>query len=418
MKALVLERNVPRFAASRVASVLGSGRGAGIGPLQLLDVDPPALPGDDWYPLRPLLSGICGSDMATLDGRSSRYFEDLVSFPFVPGHEVVGILEHGGIDHLGRTLAPGTRAVIEPVLGCATRRILPPCPQCVEGHTGLCGNVAIGALQPGLQTGYCADTGGGWSAAGIAAHASQLHNVPDSFTDEDAVMVEPTACAVHAALSAGVVPGDLVAVVGAGTLGLATIAALHQLVRPVTDCTVMVGAKHPHQRELAATLGADTVVSPGQLARAVRRQAGSLVLAGRLTEGAHVVFDCVGTAESLTTALTMVRPRGRVVAVGMPGHVSVDLAPLWQRELTLVGAYAYGTEDSSDSEQSAQSGNGPRRSFDLAIQVVAEGGLGSLVSATYPLERYQEALRHAGAAGSRGAVKIAFDLRKREGSPR
>ena len=88
MKALVFERNLPRFAASRVASVFGSGRGAAIGPLQLLDVDPPELPGEGWYRLRPVLSGICGSDLATLDGRSSRYFEDIVSFPFVPGHEI------------------------------------------------------------------------------------------------------------------------------------------------------------------------------------------------------------------------------------------------------------------------------------------------------------------------------------------
>ncbi|MHB1712228.1 MAG: zinc-binding alcohol dehydrogenase, partial [Acidimicrobiales bacterium] len=78
MKALVFERNLPRFAASRVASVFGSGRGAGIGPLQLLDALPPGIPGADWYHLRPLLSGICGSDLSTLDGRSSRYFEDIV----------------------------------------------------------------------------------------------------------------------------------------------------------------------------------------------------------------------------------------------------------------------------------------------------------------------------------------------------
>ena len=140
MKALVLERNLPRFAASRVASIFGSGRGAGIGPLQLLDADAPDRPSDDWYPLRPLLSGICGSDLATLDGRTSRYFEDMVSFPFVPGHEVVGVLDDGGVDHAGRTLEPGTRAVIEPVLGCAPRHIHPLCTQCTAGHTGRCGS--------------------------------------------------------------------------------------------------------------------------------------------------------------------------------------------------------------------------------------------------------------------------------------
>ena len=97
MKALLFERNVPRFAAARVAAmVAGSGRGAAVGPLRLTDIDPPELPGPGWHRIRPTLAGICGSDLATLDGKSSRYFEDLVSFPFVPGHEVVGIVEDGG----------------------------------------------------------------------------------------------------------------------------------------------------------------------------------------------------------------------------------------------------------------------------------------------------------------------------------
>jgi threonine dehydrogenase-like Zn-dependent dehydrogenase len=412
MKALVVERNLPRFAASRVASLLGSGRGAGIGPLQLLDAGVPDRPGDDWFPLRPLLSGICGSDLATLDGRASRYFDDMVSFPFVPGHEVVGVLDDGGTDHAGRTLDPGTRAVIEPVLGCATRHIRPMCPHCGAGHTGLCGNLASGALEPGLQTGYCTDTGGGWSTAPLMAHASQLHAVPAELTDEDAVLIEPTACAVHAALSAHVAAGDLVAVVGAGTLGLTTVAALHHVVRPVAPCTVVVGAKHARQRDLAASLGADHVVPPDQMARAVRRQAASMVLSGQLTGGADVVFDCVGSAASIAESLALVRPRGRVVLVGMPGKVSVDLAPLWHRELTLVGTYAYGNETPPGPDAPE------RRSFELAVDLVGTASLGRLVSARYPLERYEEALAHAGAAGRRGAVKVAFDLRNPKGRSR
>ena len=412
MKALVVERNLPRFAAARVASVFGSGRGAGIGPLQLLDADTPDRPGSDWFPLRPLLSGICGSDLATLDGRTSRYFEDMVSFPFVPGHEVVGVLDDGGTDHAGRPLAPGTRAVIEPVLGCAPRHIHPVCAQCGSGHTGLCGNLASGRLAAGLQTGFCTDTGGGWSTAPLMAHASQLHAVPDILSDQDAVLIEPTACAVHAALSAHVADGDLVAVVGAGTLGLTTVAALDGLVRPTRPCTIVVGAKHARQRALATSLGADQVVPPDQLARAVRRAAGSLVLGGRLTEGADVVFDCVGSAASITEALSLVRARGSVVLVGMPGKVTVDLAPLWHRELTLVGAYAYGNEAAPDPSGS------DRRSFELAIDLVGTAGLGRLVSALYPLERYEEALAHAGSAGRRGAVKVAFDLRNPKGRTR
>jgi NADPH:quinone reductase-like Zn-dependent oxidoreductase len=89
--------------------------------------------------------------------------------------------------------------------------------------------------------------------------------------------------------------------------------------------------------------------------------------------------------------------------VGMPGHVEVDLTGLWQREITLVGAYAYGTE--------TLAGGSTRRTFDLAFELVASAQLGRLVSATYPLSRYPEAVAHAAAAGPRGAVKIAFDLR-------
>ncbi len=418
MKALILERNLPRFAASRVASIFGSGRGAGLGPLQLLDAETPELPGDEWHTLTPLLSGICGSDLATIDGRTSRYFEDLVSFPFVPGHEVVGVLADGGTDHAGRVLAPGTRAVIEPVLGCAPRHIAPLCPSCSQGATGLCGNTAFGALEPGLQTGYCADTGGGWSEAGLVAHASQLHAIPETFSDEDGVIVEPVACATHAVLSAGIRAGDVVAVVGAGTLGLASIAAITTLIRPVAPCTIVVGAKHPHQRQLADDLGADHVVAPDQLARAVRRQAASLVLGGRLTAGADVVIDCVGSAASITEALGLVRPRGTVVLVGMPGVVSVDLAPLWHREVRLVGAYAYGAENAPGHDSPASALSPERRSFELAIDLVAQAGLGRLVSARYPLERYEEALVHAGAAGRRGAVKVAFDLTTVKGRTR
>jgi len=418
VKTLLFERSLPRFAAARVASTFGSGRGAGVGPLRLVDAHAPALPGDGWHRVLPLLSGICGSDLATVDGRSSRYFEDLVSFPFVPGHEVVGTLESGGTGANGSPLAEGARVVLEPVLGCTARAIEPPCPACAVGQIGDCEHVAFGHLRPGLQTGFCADTGGGWSAAGLVAHASQLHRVPGGLRDEDAVTIEPVACAVHAVMSADIRDGDSVAVLGAGTLGLAVTASLAHLSasgRCAVPSSLAVGARYPHQQRLAVELGATEALSPGQLARAVRRRSRSLALgapgirAPKLTGGADVVFDCVGSADSINQSLAMVRPRGRVALVGMPGRVHVDLAPLWHREVALVGAYAYGTERIGGAAA-------PVRTFDLAMEVVAALGTGRLVSATYPLDRFEEAVAHAGSAGRRGAVKIAFDLRPAPGT--
>ncbi len=392
MKALTIDRDVVRFGAARLAGSLRSGAGARVGPLRLDELDPLELPAPEWVRLSPLLSGICGSDLATVDGRSSRWFEPVVSFPFVPGHEVVA---H---DDAGR------RVVVEPVLGCVARGVDPLCPACAEGRLGNCGNLAHGHLEAGLQTGYCCDTGGGW-ATEMVAHPSQLHPVPDELDDRAAVLIEPTACAVHAALSAQVQPDETVALIGAGTLGLLTLAALTRWSPPGR---LIVAAKHPHQRRWAAELAPPdtplTCCDPDELTRAVRRSVGTSVIdpAGsheRLTQGASLTLDCVGSTESLTQALAVTRPGGRVVLVGMPGVETLDLTPLWQREISLTGAYAYGTETV----------DGHRiRTFDLAAELVAAADLGRLVSATYALERFTDALAHAADAGRRGAVKIAF----------
>jgi threonine dehydrogenase-like Zn-dependent dehydrogenase len=377
----VFSRKPARYAAAMVAGSLRPGRGARYGPLSLRDVDPPELPGPGWLRLRPRLSGICGSDLATIDGRSSRYFEPIVSFPFTPGHEVVGDLEDG------------RRVVVIPVLHCAARSVNPPCDMCRAGRINLCERVAFGDLEPGLQCGFCESTGGGWSQE-MVVHPSQVVAVPDDLTDEQAVLVEPVACAVHAAGQAG---DGQVAVVGAGALGLFTIAALRALTAP---STLVATAKHPEQRRWAKELGADVVCAPGELERAVRSATSSFVLDnGQLTCGIGAVVDCVGSEQSLAQAIRVVAPGGTVHMVGMPGVTTLDLTPVWQREVALRGVYAYDEHDDRTHD------------FATAVELIRELDLGRLVSATYPLARYEDAVDHAAHAGARGAVKVAFDLR-------
>ncbi len=385
MRALLFERSIPRYAAARLAGAVVPGIGGRVGPLSLTEMEEPELPAPGWHRVRPRLAGICGSDLTTIDGYASRYFEPIVSFPFVPGHEVVGDLDDG------------RRVVLEPVLGCAARGVNPPCRGCSEGHVDRCERIAFGHLRPGLQTGYCHDTGGGWGTA-LVAHESQLHPVPEAMSDEDAVIVEPTACAVHAAVGAEAY-ARTVLVLGAGTLGLCTVAALRRFSTPAT---LMVAAKHPEQRRLAAELGADLVVAADEVRRAVRRATGSLQMGSSLSGGADVVIDCVGSEASLAEDLAVVRPGGLVVLLGMPSVVSVDLTPLWQRQVVLRGSYAYGVEGQPD---------GDRPTFDLAFELVADAQLARLVTASYTLDRYREAIDHAANAGHRGAVKVVFDLR-------
>ena len=372
MKALEFSRKPARYAAAMVAGALKPGAGAAVGPLRLRDVDEPELPTEDWVRFRPRLSGICGSDLSTIDGHSSRYFEPIVSFPFVPGHEVVGDLEDG------------SRAVLVPVLHCAIRGIDPVCRACAAGQINRCERIAFGHLEPGLQSGFCCDTGGGWSEE-MVAHPDQLVAIPDGLSDEAAVMVEPAACAVHAAAQ---VTGDgPVAIIGAGTLGLLTLAALDR-----DDVTV--AARYPHQKRLAKELGASRVVDPDELAGAIRLSTSSMKLGDQLTGGAPTVVDCVGSEASLAQALQIVAPGGTVLVVGMPATVNLDLTGLWHREVALRGVYAYDRAD-----------------FDAAIDLVQTQDLGRLVTQTYPLRRFTDAIAHAAEAGRRGAVKIAFGLR-------
>ena len=384
MKALRFDRKPLRYAAALVAGAVAPGRGGAWGPLDLVDDDEPDLPTPEWVRLAPRLAGICGSDLATIDARSSRYFEPIVSFPFTLGHEIVA------------DTAAGERVVVIPVLSCSTRGIEPLCAMCAAGHINLCERVAFGHLEPGLQTGFCTDTGGGWSTS-LVAHPSQLVAVPDDLSDEAAVMVEPTACAVHAAARYS---GEETVIVGAGTLGLLTLAAIVATpARANSTKPIVVTAKYAEQRRLARELGADVVCAPDELPRWVRRLSGSLALGDQLTSGFGRVVDCVGTSDSIGQSLKICAPGGEVLLVGMPAKVTLELTGLWHRETAIRGCYAY-----------------ERADFERAIDLVRRAELGRLVSATYPLARYREALEHAASAGRRGAVKVAFDLRdqKRE----
>jgi threonine dehydrogenase-like Zn-dependent dehydrogenase len=396
--ALTLHRSIPRYIAARaVGSRLPGLLSGPVAPLKLGTVDEPELPGPGWARVGVHLAGICGSDLAMLSGRSSFYFEPLVSMPFVPGHEIVGEL----LDDI-EELRAGTRVVIDPVLSCWTRAV-EPCVSCAAGLTERCDRITSGHIAPGLQTGYCADTGGGWSEV-LVAHRSQVHVVPNSVSDRRAVLIEPLACALHAVLRAHPAPGDSVSVVGAGTLGLLTLIALRRLTHPGR---ITVVAKHAHQAELASKYGADEVVTPDTAARAIRRAAQGFLLRpvrGRdfLLGGVDVAFECAGSPTSLELALSTTRAGGRVCLVGLPGG-GVDLSAVWFRELELIGAYASGMEKVNGRRSHA---------FDIAVEVAQEVAIDELLSATYPLEAWRDAIDHALEGGRLAAVKIAFDLKE------
>jgi threonine dehydrogenase-like Zn-dependent dehydrogenase len=399
MLALRYSKSVPRYLLMRAGAKRIKGLETGrFSPLQLEEVPEPELPTPEWVRVKPLLSGICGSDLGTLSSENSPYFSPITSPPFVLGHEVVGMVaeDNGGF-------AVGERVVLEPALGCAVRGIEPPCRYCAAGDHALCLNVAKGDIAPGIQTGFCRDTGGGWSEGTLVAHPSQLHRVPEDVPDEAAVAMEPLACAVHAALGAD--PSETALVIGAGSVGLFVVAALRRLTRAGRIICV---AKHERQRKEALRLGADEVVHPKETYKTLPAMLGTESYEPEIGKpvvmgGADRVFECVGSAGTMEDAVRLARPGGEVTLVGMPSARScLDLSALWYKEVSLAGSYAYGVEEYEGERI---------RSFELALRIAQEIELETMVGPRFRLREYREAIAVARAAGRGGHVKVVFDHR-------
>ena len=439
MKAIRFFRSVPRWLLVR--SLGGTFPGLATGPFSCLEwaeVEPPPLPAPDWVRVRPSLSGICGSDLSAIACTGSPYFAPFVSTPFVLGHEVVGEITATG-PGTPPVWKVGARVVLEPALGCAVRGLTPPCGPCAAGRYAHCLNILKGTLAGGIQTGYCASTGGGWSSS-LVAHPSQLHAVPPGLSDEEAVLAEPFACALHGVVSAlQDSKAESLLVIGCGSIGLLTIAAYRAL---GGAARVLAVARYRHQEEAARKLGASEVLctrdAEALYAWILERCGGSLhrpelgkpVALG----GVPVVFDCVGSAESIDESLRLAAPCGQVVLVGMPGiPKGIDWTAVWYKALRIQGAYAYGWEEIgkdlragervTETPAARNSGELPAptlssrriKTIDLALELMASGKAGpvkELVNRKHPLESYRLALDEAFHAGRSGAFKVVFAIGK------
>jgi threonine dehydrogenase-like Zn-dependent dehydrogenase len=365
---------------------------------------PPALPAPDWVRLRPILSGLCGSDMALLTGKASSALSPFASFPAVLGHEVVATVIEAG-PQVG-DVRPGDRVVVDPLLGCVARG-LDLCVRCGIGQTGLCLRTAEGRFAPAPMIGYSRDLPGGWSEE-IVAHRSQLHPVPAELSDETAVMVEPFSVALHAVLGDPLQrgEGEPVLVIGGGALGLCTVAAL-RLTAPESEITLI--ARHPSQRRMGERLGARVEADPVEAAVrwAGARRHRPVVGEDVLTDGFEVVYDCVGSRKSLDAALRVARSRARIAIVGGPAVIrDLDWTFVWTRELRIEGSYVYGTELSL-LDQAPLS----MHTMDAAMRLLVEHPdvpLGELVTHRFRLEEWRSAMRTALGRGRSGAIKVVF----------
>ena len=396
--------SIPGYLAVRamdrwLPGALASGRIPG---LEHAALPRPALPGPDWVRLRPLLCGICGSDMALLTGRSSPALSPFTSFPAVLGHEILAEVTERGRDVPG--IAVGDRVVVDPFISCEMRG-LAPCPSCAQGQRCLCTRTTEGNIAPGMLIGFCRDLPGGWSGETIA-HRSQLYRVPPEIPDTTAVLVEPLSVALHAVLKEPPTADSRVLVIGGGTVGLGVLAALRLLDLP---SHVTVIAKYPNQAAMARRLGADEVrdsagAAAVEIAGASRHRPlrGGPVYLG----GFDWVYDCVGSRRSVDESLRVAGPQGRVMLVGCAGELSrLDLSFVWAGELQMTGTYGYAREHAME---------GAPHTFELLLDLLRqrpEVPVADLITHRFPLGQWQDAIRVNLNRGRNGAIKTIFDCR-------
>lgn len=370
--------------------------------LRLAEIPVPELPAEDWVVIRSAITGICGSDLGILQGKATPSIEPYASASFVPGHELFGRVEALGREVSG--LGLGDRVVVDPALACAERGFAAPCPACDRGDTG-CERYAEGHLAPGGVIGLCATTGGGWGEYYVA-RGERVHRVPDALSDESASLVEPFAVSLRGVLEHCPAPGDEVVVIGAGSIGLFTIAAL-RAAQPT--CRITAVAKYGFQGEMAGALGADKIIELGAEdpveamgahlgTRIYKVSTGASVLAG----GVPFVYDTVTNAPSLNQGLSILRGSGSLVLLGVPSvPEAVDWSPMVLKETRVVGSFLYGREHFEGRRE-------PTFSRALAWFESGRADVSAIRPRTFALDEFGEALGLAADKTTSQSVKISF----------
>jgi L-iditol 2-dehydrogenase len=415
VRAVTFDVSVPRYLAAkalgRVTDSVFYGRPSG---LRVVETELPALPGPRWVRLEVLLAGICGSDIGNLTYSSSPAMEPFGSFPAVLGHEIVArVVEVGsGV----RRVETGQRVTVDPFLSCEVRgwRRERWCPSCAAGLHATCeqageeGPTLVGGapMAAGTTQGYHRSLPGGW-AEQIIAHETQLFPVDDALTDKAAVQMEPLSVGMHAVLNA--FPSsdhEPVLVLGSGPIALATIWALRAT---GFRGEVFAQTKRPHEGTLARQLGASQVVRPGDEARealigtgaqAYMPIIGDEVYAGG---GFPLVFDCVGSGQTLSQALRYTSPRGRIVMLGCAAQIpKLDLTFTWAHELRIQGFVGYGMEAFRDER---------RHTFEITHDLLLETRppVEAMVTHVFPLAEVRAALSAAGNRRRSEAMKVVLD---------
>jgi len=312
------------------------------GRVRIEDVDKPE-PGPGQVVVKIKATGICGSDV---DGYLGRH--PWISYPIILGHECAGVVDTVG-DGVEKW-QPGDRVAVEPFFICGK------CPACVQGHYNMCRDLdVIGHQVSGSFAEY------------QLIGARFLHTLPENVSFEEGSTIEPISGSRHAVERCNLHLGDLVVLIGCGTIGY--FALQHVLNK---GARALVCEPDVQKREMAQAKGAEHVLDPRQESPQDRVM--------ELTDGvgADCVIEAVGLPQTIAGTVRLVRKGGTIMLIGWTGHESdpFDTTTLTLHELNVLGTMGFAFD------------------FPVGMDLLARGKVDakSIITHRFPLERCVEAM--------------------------
>jgi len=270
----------------------------------------PAIENDKDVLVKLRSSGVCGSDIHNYKEGRTGSLE--VKFPMILGHECSAVVEEVG--KAVKKVKPGDRVGIEPAVACGG------CEECLTGRQNVCKKVRFLSV-PGELEGCLKEY--------MVMPESNVIPLPEEFTFEDAVMLEPLSICAYAVNLGEVRPGDSVAVLGSGPIGLLTLevanacgAALSfatDIIEERVEMAFRLGAAYSYNRNEADVVGEILEATNGR--------------------GVDVAFECAGEQDVIEQGLRILRPGGRFVLLGIPAastEYTFHTDIMRRKELTVV----------------------------------------------------------------------------------
>ncbi len=332
----------------------------GIGEIQVAEVENPVPPGAGEVMVCVDAVGICGSDVHNYaeGGIGSRK----VTYPFIPGHEAAGTVQACGTGVEG--IQVGDRVMIEPAMHCGR------CDQCQKGRYNTCRNIAFMSSAGELQGCLCEK---------VVLPAANAIKLADCMSQEQAALAEPLSVAIHSVNhSIPIEPGIPIAVLGAGPIGLCTLAVL----REAGGDQVYVTDPIAERRAMADAMGACWIGKPDDLI-------------DQVPLGMAAIFECSGKPDALDQAVNLIGPCGTLVLTGIPegDRISIDISQLRRKEISIFNVRRQ------------------NQCVEAALAMLASGAvdLDCLITHRFPLARTAEAFALVARYGD-GVIKAMVEI--------